>query len=68
MFGAPPLFAVGTGFSLVMGSSLINTLRHRDLGNVDFKLGLLMIVGTVPPCTRRNESTNNWKRPEWPGR
>ncbi len=48
VFGAPPLFAVGTGLSLVMGSSLINTLRHRDLGNVDFKLGLLMIVGTVP--------------------
>ena len=48
VFGVPPLFAVGTGLSLVMGASLINTLRHRNLGNVDFKLGLLMIIGTVP--------------------
>ena len=48
VFGAPPLFAVGTGLSLVMGSSLINTLQHRNMGNIDFKLGLLMVVGTIP--------------------
>ncbi len=48
VFGVPPLFAVGTGLSLVMGSSLINTLRHRSLGNVDFRLGLLMVIGTAP--------------------
>ena len=48
VFGTPPLFAVGTGLSLVMGVSLINTLRHRSLGNVDFRLGLLMVIGTVP--------------------
>ena len=48
VFGMPPLFAVGTGLSLVMGVSLINTLRHRSLGNVDFRLGLLMAIGTVP--------------------
>lgn len=48
VFGVPPLFAVGTGLALVMGTSLINTLKHRSLGNVDFKLGLMMAVGSVP--------------------
>ena len=48
VFGVPPLFAVGTGLTLIMGSSIINTLKHRRLGNVDFKLGLLMVCGTIP--------------------
>ena len=48
VFGVPPLFAVGTGLTLIMGSSIINTLKHRRLGHVDFKLGLLMVCGTIP--------------------
>ena len=48
VFGIPPLFAVGTGLTLIVGSSIINTLKHRSIGNVDFKLGGLMVVGTVP--------------------
>ena len=48
IFGVPPLFAVGTGLTLIMGSSLINTLKHREVGNVDFKLGALMAIGTIP--------------------
>ena len=48
VFGVPAVFAVGTGLTLIMGSSIINTLKHRRLGNVDFKLGFLMVVGTVP--------------------
>ena len=48
VFGVPALFAVGTGLTLIMGSSLINTLKHRKVGNVDFKLGALMVVGTIP--------------------
>ena len=48
VFGVPPVFAVGTGLALIMGSSIINTLKHRHLGNVDIRLGLLMIVGTIP--------------------
>ena len=48
VFGVPPLFAVGTGLTLIMGSSLINTLKHRKIGNVDFKLGALMLIGTIP--------------------
>ena len=48
VFGVPPVFAVGTGLALIMGSSIINTLKHRHLGNVDLRLGLLMLVGTIP--------------------
>ncbi len=48
VFGVDPLFAVGTGLTLIMGSSIINTLKHRRLGNVDYKLGLLMACGAIP--------------------
>ena len=48
VFGVPPVFAVGTGLALIMGSSIINTLKHRHLGNVDLRLGLIMLVGTIP--------------------
>jgi len=48
VFGVPPVFAVGTGLALIMGSSIINTLKHRHLGNVDLRLGLIMLIGTIP--------------------
>ena len=48
VFGVPPVFAVGTGLALIMGSSIINTLKHRHLGNVDFRLGMLLLIGTIP--------------------
>ena len=48
VFGVPPIFAVGTGLTLIMGSSIINTLKHRRLGNVDLKLGIFMVMGTMP--------------------
>jgi uncharacterized membrane protein YfcA len=39
--------AVGSGLAFVFGTSVIATLKHRDLGQVDYKLGGLMIVGTT---------------------
>ena len=59
VFGVPPLFAVGTGLTLIVGSSIINTLKHRRIGNVDFKLGALMVVGTVP-AVMVAEELNQW--------
>ena len=59
VFGVPPLFAVGTGLTLIVGSSIINTLKHRRIGNVDFKLGALMVVGTVPAVFVAEE-LNQW--------
>ena len=48
VLGVPPVFAVGTGLTLIMGSSIINTLKHRSFGHLDLKLGLLMVIGTIP--------------------
>ena len=48
VMGVPPVFAVGTGLTLIMGSSIINTLKHRSFGHLDLKLGLLMVVGSIP--------------------
>jgi uncharacterized membrane protein YfcA len=39
--------AVGSGLAFVFGTSVIATLKHRDLGQVDYKLGVSMIVGTT---------------------
>jgi len=43
----PTTVAVGSGLAFVFGTAVIATLRHRDLGQVDYKLGALLIVGTT---------------------
>ena len=48
VFGVPEIYAIGTGLTLIMGSSIINMLKHRGLGNVDFKLGIPMVLGALP--------------------
>jgi hypothetical protein len=45
--GYEPNVAVGSGLAFVFGTSVIATLKHRDLGQVDYKLGVSMIVGTT---------------------
>src|SRR5919197_68037 len=40
-------FAVGTDLAHIVGKSVIAARRHRALGNVDLKLGLIMAVGTI---------------------
>ena len=63
VFGVPPIFAVGTGLALIMGSSLINALKHRKIGNVDSKLAALMVVGTVPAlflAAKTNSQLEAW--------
>ncbi|MFB6093197.1 MAG: sulfite exporter TauE/SafE family protein [Haloquadratum sp.] len=37
--------AVGSGLAFVFGTSVIAALRHRDHGQVDYKLGIMFIVG-----------------------
>lgn len=44
ILGFPAQFAVGTSLIWVMGAAIIGTFRHRQLGNVDMKLGILMTV------------------------
>src|SRR6266850_2864758 len=40
-------FAVGTDLAHIVGKSLVAARRHRALGNVDLRLGLLMAIGTM---------------------
>jgi uncharacterized membrane protein YfcA len=46
--GVPMNFVVGTDLAHMTGKSIVAARRHRVLGHVDVKLGLLMVVGTVP--------------------
>jgi uncharacterized membrane protein YfcA len=41
-------FVVGTDLAHIVGKSIVATGRHRILGNIDFKLGVLMAAGTIP--------------------
>ena len=41
-------FAVGTDVAHIVGNSVVAAKRHRALGNVDLKLGLIMALGTIP--------------------
>ncbi len=47
ILGFPMAFAIGTDIAHMAGKSLISTLRHGKFGNVDYKLGLIMLFGTV---------------------
>ncbi|WP_254765124.1 sulfite exporter TauE/SafE family protein [Natrinema marinum] len=46
VMGYPARVAVGSGMAFVFGTAVIATLKHHDLGQVDYKLGGLMVVGT----------------------
>lgn len=47
ILGFPMAFAIGTDIAHMAGKSLISTMRHGRFGNVDYKLGMIMLVGTV---------------------
>lgn len=47
ILGFPMAFAIGTDVAHMAGKSLISTLRHGKFGNVDYKLGFIMLIGTI---------------------
>lgn len=47
ILGFPMAFAIGTDIAHIAGKSIISTMRHSKFGNVDYKLGVVMIVGTM---------------------
>jgi len=61
ILGLPANLAVGTSLSWVIGNSVVGALRHRKLGNVDVKLGLVMIIGTMSG-TEVGVRIINWTR------
>lgn len=46
-FGMPMNFVVGTDLAHIVGKSIVAAMKHRTLGNVDIKLGTIMVVGTI---------------------
>src|SRR5438132_13613819 len=45
--GVPMNFVVGTDLAHIVGKSIVAARKHRTLGNVDIKLGMIMVVGTI---------------------
>ena len=40
-------FVVGTDLAHIVGKSIVAARKHRTLGNVDIKLGMIMVLGTI---------------------
>jgi uncharacterized membrane protein YfcA len=45
--GVPMNFVVGTDLAHIVGKSIVAARKHRTLGNIDMKLGAIMVVGTL---------------------
>jgi uncharacterized membrane protein YfcA len=47
VFGFPGYMASGIDMTHIAGKSIVATVRHRQLGNIDWVLGLAMVGGTM---------------------
>jgi hypothetical protein len=47
MMGIPPTIAAASDSNQIVGASTSGTLAHFRMGNVDFKMGLLLLIGGV---------------------
>jgi hypothetical protein len=45
--GVPMNFVVGTDLTHIVGKSIVAARKHRSLGNIDLKLGGIMVFGTI---------------------
>src|SRR5215510_11874070 len=45
--GVPMNLVVGTDLAHIVGKSIVASKKHRVLGNVDLKLGFIMVIGTI---------------------
>ncbi len=45
--GMPMNFVVGTDLSHIVGKAIVGARTHRALGNVDRKLAMIMVAGTI---------------------
>jgi uncharacterized membrane protein YfcA len=45
--GVPMNFVIGTDLAHIVGKSIVAAKKHRALGNVDLKLGFIMVIGTI---------------------
>ena len=47
IFGFPMPYAIGTDFAHIFGKSIVATKKHGKMGNVDWKLGLTIPIGSI---------------------
>src|SRR5512143_3342195 len=47
VFGCPGYMASGIDMTHIAGKGLVSTVRHRQLGNIDWTLALSMVAGTM---------------------
>ena len=47
MIGIPPTVAAASDSNQIVGASTSGTLAHYRLGNVDFKMGFLLLIGGI---------------------
>ena len=47
MVGIPPTVAAASDSNQIVGASTSGTLAHYRMGNVDFKMGILLLVGGI---------------------
>jgi uncharacterized membrane protein YfcA len=47
IFGFHMPFAIGTDLAHIFGNTTISTRKHSRLGNVDWRLGLLSVIGSI---------------------
>lgn len=47
MLGIPPTVAAASDSNQIVGASTSGTLAHFRMGNVDFKMGILLLIGGV---------------------
>ncbi len=71
LFGAglPMNFVVGTDLAHIVGKSIVAARRHRTLGNIDLKLGFIMVIGTVAGVEAGAQAIQALKRTahvDWP--
>jgi uncharacterized membrane protein YfcA len=45
--GLPMNFVVGTDLTHIVGKSIVAARKHWSLGNIDFRLALVMVIGTI---------------------
>src|SRR5258708_34516238 len=47
LVGMPWNLEVGTDWAHIVGKSMVAVRTHGTIGNIDFKLGLIMAIGTI---------------------
>jgi uncharacterized protein len=47
IFGFPMSYAIGTDLAHIFGKSIVASAKHRKMGNVDVKMGLISIAGSL---------------------